>query len=115
MYRLNPELQTIEQEIRLAPDLMELVKERLHQIDAAGKFISVITGEETDDELRKIAIHILTHCRGKCSARTCPFVLLHHLSLNSMKDVLSTMRRKDLLELFAEETILRQAHLHWRR
>ena len=92
------------------PHLLQGVKQRLHQKDKDGHCVSVLTGSETDGELRRIATHILDLCEKDCTSRGCPFVLLHHLTPDSLKVTLDLMKRDDLLEIFQAEKIFRQEH-----
>ena len=68
-----------------------------------GKFISLVTGTEPDEELREIAIHIIKEGYHDGVNVQNPFLILSALSWGTCVQLLQRMTRKDLLGLFELE------------
>ena len=82
---------------------------RLGTVGGDGKPLSAITGEETDEELRALAVSFTGQCPAGRQHCQCPFRLLNAISYASLNHLLGSMNRGSLLELFAMECECRTA------
>lgn len=90
----------------------DVVKTRLGTVGAVGNALSAVTGEETDEELRALAVNFTGQCPVGRQHCQCPFRLLNAISYASLKNLLASMNRESLLELFAMECDCRTAANH---
>jgi len=67
-----------------------------------------IRGDESDEQLRQLAIHLAENCNGCCSNARCPFRVLGGHYCGSLKKLVNGMRRSALLSLFNMELEVRQ-------
>ncbi len=74
-----------------------------------GELLSLLTGTETEAEVRQLIIHLVQECQysqlcpaGKAHSG-CPFRAMAGLSYHSMKDMAETMPFADCLKLFEME------------
>jgi hypothetical protein len=72
-----------------------------------GRLLCAITGEETDAELREVAIQFTCACPTREQRRGCPFRTLQTLYHVSAKALISSMTRAALLSLFELECEVR--------
>lgn len=84
---------------------------RLADRDATGRFLSVLTGDESDAELRELALRFMEACPVNCDQHHCPFRILGHLYHASSKALINTMSRSGLVSLFEGEVETRRCAL----
>ena len=80
-----------------------LIQARLQAKDAAGRHLPAVSGDESVEELREIAEHIMYFCPAAHAAVGCPFDRLAKLTDKSMHAALEHMSREALLALFEME------------
>ena len=85
------------------------IRFRLGTVGGDGKPLSAITGEETEKELRALAVSFTGQCPAGRQHCQCPFRLLNAISYASLNNLLNGMNRESLLELFAMECECRTA------
>ena len=71
--------------------------------------MSAITGDETDDELRELALSFTLNCPANAQHPACPFRSLHNLYHVTVKALMNGMTRKELVGLFELECEARNA------
>lgn len=84
---------------------------RLSARDAAGNFMSVLTGNESDAELRAITLQFVEACPVPCEQTRCPFRILGGLYHVSSRALINSMSRSGLVSLFEAEVESRQCGL----
>ncbi len=85
----------------------DLIEARLSSRGPDGKFLSAVTGEETDGELREMAIRFTDKCPANQQRCHCPFRSLNHHYHVSVKALVTGMTRAALLSLFELECEVR--------
>lgn len=87
------------------PSIVELTRDVLNiglgTVGTDGKCHTAVAGVETDEELRDMAAKLTCECCAERSFKQCPFCRLKGISYPSLKNLLATMNRRGLLELFA--------------
>jgi hypothetical protein len=83
---------------------------RLGMRDANGKLLPVITGGESDEELRDLAVQFTGRCPLLQQHFHCPFRLLSGISHTALATLLSRMKHQALLDLFDMECECRNLH-----
>jgi len=84
----------------------DVVRFRLSARGADGKLLSAVTGNETDEELRELALHFVEMCpagQQRSERSGCPFRILNQLYHGSLKNLVNGMTRKALLGMFELE------------
>jgi hypothetical protein len=79
------------------------LKAVLTEQDANGNYRPAVRGDETDDELREIALEISSYCQAHPCAEHCPFAVLASLGSQSMTREIRQMSRQTLLDFFQME------------
>jgi len=92
------------------PTLWDAIRATLSATDRAAEPCSVLTGQETDEELRELALRFSQQCPIGELSRHCPFYLLNGLHYATAKDIVDKMSRQSLLEMFDEERQCRKKH-----
>ncbi|MDR3456838.1 MAG: hypothetical protein P4N60_05290 [Verrucomicrobiae bacterium] len=90
--------------------LWDTIKERLSVAGRAVEPGSVLTGRETDAELRELAYRFSQQCPIGELNRHCPFHTLNGLHHATTRDVLDKMNRASLMEMFEDERLCRKEH-----
>jgi hypothetical protein len=85
----------------------ELVATRLLTRGPDGRFLSVLTGEETDDELRALVVLFSQGCPARQHHSGCPFRSFKHLYHVSLTCLINGMTRKALVSLIELECEVR--------
>ena len=85
----------------------DLIKARLTERGPDGKLLSVLTGDETDAELRELAVHFTQTCPANRQNPACPFRSLNHFYHVTLKSLLDGMTHKSLVSLFDLECEVR--------
>ncbi len=85
--------------------LWDLMKASLVTVDRAAEPHSVLSGQETDKELRELVLQLTQRCPVGELNRHCPFYTLNGLSYETVKNIVEQMSRNSLLEMFDEEDI----------
>ena len=88
----------------------DLVTARLTTRGPEGSFLSAITGEETDLELRALVVRLAHGCPLSQQHPGCPFCALSHLYHLSLQNLLNSMTRTALASLFELECEVRNAY-----
>ena len=86
---------------------MNLLKSRMTNPGAEGKFSSIITGQETDAELRQMVLEFSNRCPLAQTHAKCPFCMLGGLSRTTLENLVYGMKREAMLFLFDAEHELR--------
>lgn len=89
------------------PISWDTIKARLILADASGKPLSALTGQETDAELRELALHFSQQCPVGRHNRCCPFRTLNGVSYGTVKNIISQMSRESLRAMFEDERLCR--------
>ncbi|HUC85776.1 MAG TPA: hypothetical protein VL970_11335 [Candidatus Acidoferrales bacterium] len=76
---------------------------RLLARDAEGRLLSLLTGNESEAELRALACQVVEACPVNCSQNHCPFHMLGNLYHVSSKALITSMSRSALVSLFEAE------------
>ena len=71
--------------------------------DARGCCPPVVTGAESEEQLRELVLQISTNCSALGTGQQCPFQLLAGLSWSSLRTTLDQMKHSQLLGLFELE------------
>jgi hypothetical protein len=95
---------------RIPPGLHYL-SARLAARDTNGEFLSVLTGHESDAELRAIALQFVETCPVECSQAHCPFRILGNLYHVSSRALINSMSRNGLVSLFESGAETRECPL----
>jgi hypothetical protein len=90
--------------------LWNAIKARLTAGARQSEPPSVLTGKETEAELRGMALQLCRQCPIGDLHRHCPFHTLNGLPHESVKGIIEQMTRESLLEMFEEERICRKQH-----
>lgn len=69
----------------------------------------LITGHETDEKLRALAMQFVAKCPAGQHHAHCPFRALSGISYSALTNLLASMHRQALLELFEIERECRAA------
>ena len=83
-----------------------------------GEFLSLLTGNETDKDLRDIIFHLAQSFQHSqrcpiCQAHVeCPFRIMAGLSHYTVKDLVNSMSPQDCKHLFEMELQCRTDHSH---
>jgi hypothetical protein len=84
--------------------------ERVSTKGPDGKLLSAVTGNESDAELREMALRFTEGhqtCPHHCE---CPFGLLTSLTFNSLRQTVDNLPRQVILDFFEMEHECRNAH-----
>jgi hypothetical protein len=73
----------------------------LGTVGTDGKGHTAVAGVETDEELREMATKLTCECCADRSFSQCPFCRFGGISYPALINLLATMNRRGLLELFA--------------
>lgn len=92
------------------PTLWDAIRATLSAADRVSEPRSVLTGRETDDELRDLVLHFARQCPVGEFNRYCPFYVLNSLHHETLKNIVGQMSRTSLLELFEDERQCRKEH-----
>ena len=76
-----------------------------------GRYLSAITGNESDEELRELITYLVNHCHSLDERKHCPFKMLHRLPAEVRRGLVDAMRRSTMLELFETERECRIRYL----
>jgi hypothetical protein len=76
---------------------------RLSMRGPDGRLLSAITGEETEAELRVLAMRLAHGCPYRQQHPGCPFCSLRHLYHRSLQSLLDSVSQKALMGLFELE------------
>ena len=79
------------------------IKKRMNSVGEDGKFVSLVTGNETDQELREITVCLIRLCHSEPTSRDNPYLALSYLSWQAFHHLVENLARKDLLELLEQE------------
>ena len=82
---------------------LDQIKFRILTKGLDGKFPPIITGEESDEDLRRLALEVPVSCPLHEQHDHCPFMILGGLSRHVVHDLVAGMNREALLFLFASE------------
>lgn len=85
----------------------QIVRARMSSQGPDGRLLSATTGEETDAELREMAMQFTLKCPNQAQQPGCPFRTLQKLYHVSAKALISSMTRAALLSLFDLECEVR--------
>lgn len=89
-------------------DLNE-IRRRAQRVGPDNEPLSVITGAESDEELRDMAVKMLEACPlGKHHCQ-CPFRILSGLSWVAARSILNDMKREQIIDFFELERQCRKA------
>lgn len=80
---------------------------RLSVRDADGRLMPLLRGNESDAELRVLALSFVESCPTNCDQNQCPFRVLKSLYHVSLKALVNSMSHAGLVSLF-------EAGSHWR-
>ena len=81
----------------------ETIQNRLSTRGPGGEALSLITGQESLDELRKLIIEFSQACPAKQTHLPCPFHIMGTLSHDSLASLANNLSRESCLELFQME------------
>lgn len=81
----------------------EAVTERISTRGPDGKWLSLVAGDESEQDLRDIIRRLTNRCPADQRHPRCPFRALSGLSYDSFISVVAPMNRQALLELFEME------------
>jgi len=81
----------------------DMVPARLAARDAAGQCVSLITGQEPLDELRRLIIQFSQACPASAAHLACPFHIMGTLSHASLTTLVNSLPRMACLDLFKME------------
>ena len=70
----------------------------------------MLTGRETDAELRELVMKFSQQCPVGELNRNCPFYTLSGLHYASLKSIVDGMRRESMLGMFEDELQCRKLH-----
>lgn len=85
------------------------IRSRLTTKGPDGKLLPAITGTESDEELRNLVIGCVANCPLKQQHFNCPFRIMSGLTPDSLNQVVSNLKRQDLIFLFEMECETRNA------
>jgi hypothetical protein len=80
---------------------------RLKTLGPDGKYLPVITGRESDEDLREMVLQMSQSCPLNLACLHCPFRILQGLSYASLNKTVAGLDRTGCLELFALESACR--------
>lgn len=80
---------------------------RLSSPGTDGKLQSVISGDESDAELREIVVGFIEHCSASKRNPRCPFRILKYTYQESLSELMAGMTRSALLSLIEMEVKIR--------
>lgn len=83
-------------------DLNE-IRRRAQRVGPDNEPLSIITGAETDEELRELAFKMLEACPIGKQHCQCPFRILSGLSWVAARSILKDLSREQLIEFFELE------------
>ena len=95
---------------------MEKYKKRLLAQGPGGKFSSLVSGQESEQEVKRVIFRLVQefqhqqHCPAGKAHPECPFRIMAGLSHASVKDLVHSMPLQDCLELFEMELASRTNH-----
>ena len=92
------------------PTLWDAIKVTLSAVDKSREPRSVLTGRETDAELRELALKFSRQCPVGELNRRCPFYTLNGLHHETIRSIVEQMSRESLIEMFEDERICRREH-----
>jgi hypothetical protein len=79
-----------------------------------GSLSSVLSGDESETELRSIALRFVEACPVNCDQHHCPFRILGNLYHVSSKALINSMSRSGLVSLFDADVESRRCALRSR-
>ena len=82
---------------------VQTIEDRLAARGPRGEHLSLLTGQETLEELRYLIIQLSTRCRDQPNQPQCPFRLLSSLSYAAMTSMVKDLPRITCLDLFQME------------
>ena len=82
---------------------VDQIQARLLKKDAQGNPLSLIAGQESLEELRKLIIEFSQACPAKQKHLQCPFFIMSSLSYGSLTNVVNNLPRAACLDLFQME------------
>lgn len=85
------------------------IRRRVQRVGPDNEPLSIITGAETDEELRELAFLMLEACPVGKHHCQCPFRILNGLSWVSARSILKDMKRDQLIEFFELERQCRRS------
>jgi len=85
----------------------QLLVARSQARGAGGELLPLVTGRETEAELRLLSLQLAGNCPCGKSHPHCPFRLMSKHSPGSVKHLLETMPEAELRELFVTELLCR--------
>lgn len=85
---------------------------RLSARDAEGHVPMLLKGNETDAELRSLALSFVDSCPANCEETQCPFRVLKSLYHVSLKALINSMSHAGLLSLFETGGRTRDCTVH---
>jgi hypothetical protein len=85
---------------------------RLSARDAEGHLLSALTGNESEAELRAVALLFVETCPANCAQARCPFRILGGLYHGSARALINSMTRSALVGLFDMEFEFRECVLN---
>jgi len=92
------------------PTLWDAIRATLRAADRSAPPKSVLTGRETDTELRELVMKFSQQCPVGELNRHCPFYTLSGLHYASLKSIVDGMSRASLLAMFEDELQCRRQH-----
>jgi hypothetical protein len=91
-----------------APFDLNYLAARLSARDKHRQLLSLLTGKESDEELRAMALQFVEACPVSCRQNRCPFRILGNLYHVSSKALINSMGRSGLVSLFEADVDSRQ-------
>jgi len=90
--------------------LWDAIKATLSAVNRQGEPESLLTGRETDAELRALALLLIQRCTASQQNHQCPFYPLNGLHHETGKHIVEQMSRESLIDMFEEERLCRKNH-----
>ena len=84
-------------------DLTEILQIRIAARGSGGQHLSLLTGSESLEELKRAIIHLCQACPASQNHVYCPFRILSGLSHASMTNLVNKMPMASCLNLFEME------------
>jgi hypothetical protein len=81
----------------------DVIRSRLTTKGPDGSLLPAIKGTESEEELRALVFGFVQSCSHKHQDYKCPFCILSGLSPDSQKNVVSRLKREDMIVLFEME------------
>jgi hypothetical protein len=90
--------------------LWDAIRATLSVVNREGEPHPLLTGRETDAELRRLAVQLAQRCPAGEFNRHCPFYTLNGLHHETAKNIVEQMSRESLVDMFEDERQCRKHH-----